>query len=303
MQIPAAVVAAIKATAGYDEYPVTGLDIFDLPILKTRVLQFDSGATLQFSQINAPFLAICAQKIIFRGPAPQATITRALGAAAVSGIPGAVGVRGKDGARGGALGTSGTPGASGTAGQSLTLPMFYLFTEGLVTQANIPIEWIDLSLILPGVDGGAGGPGGTGGDGGAGAQGQPGRDAGLSCAQPPTPGGAGGSGGVGGAGGSGGNGSDGGNVVYSGPASALAQLEFIRVVNGGGKPGPGGLHGNGGRGGAGGQPGTNTIFCPPAPLGQLGRNGVDGADGASGLAGRKGVVSLAPCPDLSDLFS
>jgi hypothetical protein len=301
--IPSNVLAAIQAAAACDLYAVTGTENYDSTILKTGELQFDSGAMLQLTQVDAPFLVICARQVLFRGAQPKATITCAMNATALAGNPGKVGTQGQRGGPNGELGADGGPGAPGTPGQSRALPIIYFLTEQLVAQPGVPVNWTDFCLSVGGIDGGAGGPGGNGGDGGAGGPGRAGKDGLLSCEVSATSGGIGGRGGTGGPGGPGGNGSDGASLVYVGPDAALAQMSFVKVINTGGNPGVGGTRGRGGTGGQGGPSGAGTNFCVPSNPGYNGPNGVDGADGVSGQAGQKGTISLISRPDLSDLFS
>ena len=303
MDIPPEVINALQASTASDLYPVTGSESYDSAILKTGILQFDSGAILRLTRLDVPFLIICARQILLRGPAPHATITRDMGIVAKTGAFGANGVRGTDGARAGMGGAHAAGGSAGMPGQSDALPPLYIFMEEMVAHPQAPSEWLDFWLLMPGIGGGAGGVGGSGGDGGVGAAGTPGKDGLLACEVRPGDGGNGGAGGPGSAGGAGGNGSDGGQLVYVGPDTARAQMSWIKVVNIGGAGGQGGARGRGGAGGHGGSPGTNTAYCPPGRNGFAGPNGIDGVDGPSGQPGKKGIVSLVVRVSLDDLYA
>jgi len=303
MDIPPAVITALQAVTASDLYPVSGTESYSLPILKTRILQFDSGAVLRLARLDVPFIIICAQQILLRGPAPRATITRDTGVVAKTGAAGAPGARGVAGERQGMAGANATGGSPGAPGQSAQLPPLYLFMEEMVAHPKAPVEWLDFWLLMAGIDGGAGGAGGYGGDGGPGAAGSPGKDGVFGCDARPGDGGAGGAGGAGSAGGAGGNGSDGGQLIYVGPDAALDQMSWIKVVNTGGAAGQGGARGRGGAGGHGGPPGANTAYCPPGRNGFSGQNGIDGIDGASGQPGNKGSVSLVARVSLDDLYA
>ena len=106
-------------------------------------------------------------------------------------------------------------------------------------------------------------------------------------------------GGVGGAGGNGGNGAD---LVLAGPQTALEQMSFIKIANGGGHGGAGGKGGHGGVGGRGGAAGSS-------PMGPQGRQGLDGSmgrsgiDGSAGISGNKGTVTLVVQASLDNLFA
>ena len=309
MDIPANVLAAVKAAPTLDLFPVTGTELFSGQVLKTRVLQFDSGAVLRLTRLDAPFLIICARQIFLRGQAPHGTITREMSVVPRGGTPGAVGANGKNGVpaqqpkaggppQQGMAGGNGAAGSAGGPGQAGQLPPLYLFAEQMLGHPHAPVEWLDLWLLMPGIDGGAGGPGGNGGNGGDGGPGGPGGQ-----------GGNGGVGGPGGAGGAGGNGSDGGQLIYAGPKAALEQMSWIKVVNTGGLGGQGGPHGRGGIGGFGGPPGPGGVSGPPGPGGVpgmpgiRGNMGIDGVDGPSGQPGRKASVSLVLRDSLDDFYA
>ena len=80
MDIPANVLAAVKAAPTLDLFPVTDTELFSGQVLKTRVLQFDSGAVLRLTRLDAPFLIISARQILLRGEVPHGTITRDMSA-------------------------------------------------------------------------------------------------------------------------------------------------------------------------------------------------------------------------------
>ena len=50
MDIPSNVLAAVKAAPTLDLFPVTDTELFSGQVLKTRVLQFDSGAVLHVTR-------------------------------------------------------------------------------------------------------------------------------------------------------------------------------------------------------------------------------------------------------------
>jgi hypothetical protein len=296
MEVPAEVINALKASIASDLYPVTGTESYGLSVLKTRVLQFDSGAVLSLTKLDAPFLIICARQILLRGPAPRATITRDTNVVSKDGAAGANGAPKMDAplpaqpAPGPGLdGAPGAAGAPGTPGQSLQVPSLYLFVEQIVGHPHAPVEWLDLWLLMSGIDGGGGGAGGNGGNGGRGGRGGSG-----------GAGGNGGVGGEGGAGGAGGNGSDGGRLVYVGPEAGLEQMSWIKVVNTGGLGERGGVHGSGGPGGPGGPSGPT---AGPNMAGRNGNSGADGIDGPNGQPGRKGSVSLVSRASLDDFYA
>jgi hypothetical protein len=303
MDIPANVLAAVKAAPTLDLFPVTDTELFSGQVLKTRVLQFDSGAVLRLTRLDAPFLIISARQILLRGEVPHGTITRDMSVVSKGGTAGASGANGKNGAlpaprpgtggppQQGMAGGDGAAGSAGGPGQAGQLPPVYLFVEQILGHPHAPVEWLDLWLLMPGIDGGAGGPGGNGGFGGAGGPGGPGGN-----------GGRGGVGGPGGPGGVGGNGSDGGQLIYVGPEAALEQMSWIKVVNTGGAGGQGGVHGSGGIGGLGGPPGPSTPTTMPG-VGLRGNMGIDGVDGQNGQPGRKGSVSLVLRDSLDDFYA
>ena len=303
MDIPDKVLAAVKSAAVHDLFPVTGTESYAQPILKTRILQFDSGATLRLSRMDAPFLAICTRQILLRAPDMRSIITRDLEANAPAGAPGLAGKNGANGNQDGTHGQDGTSGSAGAPGQTVSLPALYLFAEEISGQVGSPVAGFDLELIFPGIGGGAGGAGGAGGDGGHGGPGRPGVDGALNCAQPAGDGGTGGNGGNGGPGGPGGAGTDGAALVYIGPEAVLKQLAWAKVLNVGGQGGPGGEGGGGGKAGPGGNPGLATKFCPAGGAGLSGHAGVLGTVGAVGSPGNKGTVSLILRPSLDDLFA
>src|SRR5258708_22696037 len=183
MSIPNAVVAAIKAQTSFGLFPVTGTESFSGQCLKTKILQFDSDATLRLTRMDLAFLVICARQILLRAPAVRAVITRDFGVSAISVAAGATGTSGANGAARGANGTDGAHGSAGSAGQTIQLPQIYLLVEDILVHPYGPVEWFDLSIVVPGVDGAPGGTGGNGGNGGAGAPGVIGDGGGIRARQ------------------------------------------------------------------------------------------------------------------------
>jgi hypothetical protein len=300
MSVPDAVVAAIKAQASLDLFPVTGTETFSAQCLKTKILQFDSGATLRLSRLDLPFLVISARLVLLRAPLVRATITRDLGVSAISGASGVGGTSGINGAAG-ANGIDGANGAAGSAGHTRQLPPIYLLVEDILVQPDGPVNWFDLSIVVSGVDGASGGTGGSGGNGGAGGPGVA-AVGGGGIAIPP---GNGGRGGTGGAGGSGGQGGDGGALIYVGPQVALDKMSWIKVMNTGGQGGPGGKGGHGGSGGLGGPAPVmppNLLQAPAVP-GLVGISGNPGLDGPAGPAGIKGTVTVVIQSSLDNFYS
>jgi hypothetical protein len=311
MDIPAEVHSAVKAAPTWDLFPVTGTELFSGQVLKAHKLQFDSGATLQLTRLDLPFLAICTNQILLRAPAVRSNILRNPNFAAADGVAGSSGSAGSSGFAGvpwgaataGGIGQDGTAGTNGGPGGTATLPPLYLFAEEVLIHPGSPMTWFDLALDFSGVRGGAGGAGGPGGSGGNGGKGAPGKSTGFACSSEPGNGGNGGNGGGGGGGAAGGHGSDGGTLFYVGPQTGLDQLAWVKVMNRGGAGGPGGKGGHGGTGGLGGSSGTKTTFCYGGHSGYGGVDGVNGPDGLSGTAGMKGAVRLIVQPSLAELFS
>ena len=156
MDIPDKVLAAVKSAAVHDLFPVTGTESYAQPILKTRILQFDFGATLRLSRMDAPFLAICTRQILLRAPDMRSIITRDLRPMLRRGLPAWPGRTAPTGIQDGMHGQDGTPGSAGAPGQTASLPALYLFAEEISGQAGSPVAGFDLELLFPGMGWGCG---------------------------------------------------------------------------------------------------------------------------------------------------
>ena len=296
MSLPNNVLAVIKSQTSLGLFPICGTETYAGQCLKTKILQFDSDSTLRLTRMDLPFLVICARQILLRAPLVRATVTRDFSVSATPGSFGTSGAPIPNATKTGANGSDGIHGTAGGAGGTLQLPKLYLLVEDILIHPGAPIDWFDLSILMPGADGGPGGPGGFGG---RGADGGPGAIA-AGKAVPP---GNGGRGGTGGPGGTGGQGGDGASLTYIGPQSALDKMSWIKVVNTGGQGGPGGKGGSGGGAGQGGPVPASTPGSPVITPGLSGIYGNSGVDGAAGSPGSKGTVSLILQPSLDSFFS
>jgi hypothetical protein len=308
------VINAIKEARASDLFPVSGTERYASQILKTNTLQFDSGASLILTRTDVPFVAICARRILLRAPDVRGTISRDVAMTGEGGESGQAGLEGIPGAPGqpfsanpdGGAGADGADGGPAADGRPATLPTVYFFGEQIRNQSGAPVQFQDLALVFPGIDGGEGGAGGDGGSGGPGGQGGHGWSSPPQCVseQRAGHGGNGGRGGRGGAGGNGADGGDGATLIYVGPRTALEQFAWIKVVNGAGRGGAGGRGGRGGQGGVGGRGWRQTH--PGCPSGRNGVDGIEGRpgrDGRAGAPGNKGTVTLITRASLDDLFS
>ncbi len=309
--IPLNVIDEIKAAPALDVFPVTSTEIFGEKILKVDQLLLDVGAVLELSALDEDFLAIVAKEIRFRAPEERAIIRRQF--TGVDAGTGANGARGRDGQtpgkaprkNNGHRGEDGGSGGSGNAGETRHLPDIYVFTNAIKEiDRNDPPYFVDMGLIMPGIDGGDGGIGGDGGNGGNGGSGGDGVDSLIDCKGGPGDGGRGGNAGLGGRGGDAGNGGDGANVIYVASPDAMNLLSATKVVNRPGQAGRPGLGGRPGREGAGGPRGGRTFYC------HGGRRGSDGVvpnpwtlgPGEEGEGGKKGSVSRVPVVSIDDLY-
>lgn len=298
-----------KAVANAERIKIFNVsdETLEQPIVRADRIVFESGAKLRIPESNWPYVVLWADELLFASPQARATIYRDLEWEAQDGSSGAAGANkptaGRSG-RHGRRGDQGGPGGTGKPGASVELPELYIITNKVVVQDGSVPDFVNLKILVPGVDGGTGGAGGRGGNGGAGGPGLRGASGGIGCRRGPGNGGHGGDGGPGGRGGDGGAGGDGGDVVYFGPQAAIDVLQFSGVVNIPGEPGNAGQpgpHGNPGKGGprgarpgpcGGGRRGRNGSIPSPANLGR----------GNIGEAGSKGSTTAYIVKKIDDLL-
>jgi len=266
---------------------------FDKQILRADEIVFAPNSTLELTNMDYDWIILIADKIKFTAPLKKATIKRGFEIYASDGDKGEQGLNGNNGSGTGSNGTNGQDGKKGGKGNTKQLPNIYIVTNQVTSQkSNLAPDYINLKLILPGIDGGRGGIGGEGGDGGNGTKGVKGANGVVDCRRGGGDGGNGGNAGKGGQGGDSGNGGDGANIVFIGTDSALEVLSYSIIINTGGdsgipgRPGQVGFSGNGGAGGDG------TFYCSGGDAGRKGLipNPKNNGIGQLGEEGSKGKI-------------
>lgn len=254
-------------------------------VIKTEKLDFSSGSSLVFYNLDYPWIVLYADLLLLNGPAQ---IRRGEN----------IDLTGDDGDNGfnagqtttsyGSSGSSGGDGRQGKDGKSQKIPVLYIFVKEINFKGPI-FQAVDIqnnfSIHMDGYDGGAGGNGGDGGYGTNGRQGEPAKKSWVpfDCLSGPGHGGRGGNGGRGGIPGIGGDGSDGGRIYMF---VGQQQENYFSVINCSLEPG---RKGNNGR---------------PGKSGAFGKGGAEGElEGSCRSSGRRGAdgVSLPVCgiPDVT----
>ena len=299
--------AAMRAAEFRSAFNVSGHVRYPGNVIKATLVTFSTESMLEFTDVDAPFWAIVAEKLVFEG---EATVSRNRDYALPTPDPafdGSLG-QGYGGRSGCCHGRAGHPGANGGDGRvgfSKHLPCFLVIAESVEVRGDTRPE--DIRVNLRGIDGGKGGKGGKGGDGG---QGEAGADAswgGFRCRRTQRDGGNGGAAGSGGRGGNGGHGGRGSDVLFIGPRSAGETFMSFQIRNKGGKPGSEGEPGGSGSPGAGGDRGhARGRLCfrsaQPGARGAYGSRGAPGSSGDWGAAGAKGIVAVTDEDGMADFF-
>ena len=285
-------------------FNVSGTVQYSTNVVKADVVTFNEGSILEFMDVDVPFWAIVAQRLVFRGG--DATIARNL--SYIVG-PQADGPDGPDGqsyndrssgtGRDGGDGGEGRPGLKGI---TKNLPCLLIITN--------TVEFVDAEpglvfLRLDGINGGRGGNGGKGGDGGNGQAGANASQRLLECAREAKDGGDGGDGGVGGRAGDGGDAGSGGDVVFVGRRAdgvAFMSMQILNEPGSPGEPGASGREGERGRGGDDGSRVSRPLCTGSADDGEDGMPGARGGPGTRGNDGRRGREQIVAVADLSPFF-
>ena len=243
----------IRDASHRDAFNVSGYARYPGNIIWADEVRFSPKSTLEFTNLNAPFWAIVARKLIFEEG--EIAITRSTSyvvEAAKNGSHGESGIEGsrKTGWLNGRHGHHGDSGRSGSAGMDgasgKSVPCLIIIAQ------TVQLLQPTVSVNLDGFDGGRGGNGGNGGNGGDGERGRKGASSALRCERQCGNGGNGGHAGSGGAAGAGGNGGDGGDFVFIGNRRDGMRIMSLPIRNAGGtggKPGTPGKAGIAGRGG------------------------------------------------------
>lgn len=295
---------AVKDAPTVDVFNVSGHVSYTENIIKAHLVTFTAGSTLEFMNVDAPFWAIVAEKLVFQGE--KSTITRKTSHTIPTPEPRAQGYNGPSYGRSdccdGRKGGTGGEGTQGRKGGSEDLPCLLVIAQ-TVELRNVDPDTI--SVWLQGIDGGRGGNGGRGGDGG---KGEGGANASWKvfkgCQVIAQSGGDGGDGGKGGRAGDGGDGGRGGDLIFIGNRDDGERFMGFRIFNEDGQPGQPGEPGDPGSPGSGGDRGhRNGRPCgskqEPGDRGQPGQLGQQGTVGNPGQRGQEQIIVI---PDLSFLF-
>jgi len=295
-QLTEEMIKKINLTDKQGIYSVAEVVKFDQQVLRADELVFSPNSVLELTNLDYDYILIVANKIKFTAPLKKATIKRAFDVFAENGTDGNLGSNGVSGTTGGKNGSDGTNGGigqKGGKGKTKQLPKIYIITNEVTSQAsNQALDYINLKLLFPGIDGGSGGNGGRGGNGGNGGNGRKSSSGAFDCKRG---GGDGGNGGLAGKGGQGGDGGDGGNgadIFFIASDSAMEILSYSVVINTGGDSVAAGLPGAIGFPGFGGGAGAGSIHCSGGDSGANGKNPVplNEGNGQSGKEGAKGKI-------------
>ena len=293
-----------SVTAEKNTLVITGHKAQDKNILRADSLVFSADSTLEFTNVDAPFWAIVAQRIEFQGS--NVTITRSRNYTIDQRKRGPAGANGGNGhgwsnGRNGSRGRDGQHGRHGAKGWSKALPCLLILAETVHAKQ----EYRDtIRIELEGITGGRGGDGGNGGNGGNGNNGRSSASTVIECRRDPGNGGDGGDAGNGEAAGDGGDGGVGGDLLFLGDEEAGKTIMTFQIRNGGGTGGEPGNPGLPGRPGRGGRRGSREGWCQSVK--RNGRDGISGYPGPSGKRGAPGqkggeqVVVIDDMPLLSD---
>jgi hypothetical protein len=288
-ELPEEVRAALSSTPTVVEIlSVRGTERFDGQILKVDELVLQRGAILEFSNLDAPWVALVVRRVRIVDPATMSVFRRDLavtsGQNGAAGTPGAAGSDGHREGRNGTDGTAGTPGGNGAHGQTRHLPTVYIVVERLERASSpTPLRDAQLTFSFAGLRGGNGGPGGAGGRGGRGGNGRDASTGATGCKHSAGNGGNGASGGRGGNGGNGAAGGNGASLVFVSTQAGADLLSAAAILNDGAEPGRGGASGAGGDRGRFGDGGSRSGYCRS--------RGHDGGWGSPGAAGTPGSNS------------
>jgi hypothetical protein len=309
--LPNDLMAAIQQRDVIQILAVNGTEVVDGQILSVNELIVQPGGTIEFANMDYPWIAIMADRMRIVDPLASTTIRRNLeivpqhGANGAKGANGSQGRNGGNGHRTGDRGGNGAIGGNGVPGQTKKIPTLYLIA-GSVENARTgqALQSLDIAYNFPGIDGGNGGNGGNGGVGGGGGRGQNG-SAGFpqGCRRGPGGGGNGGNGGAGGNGASNAPGSDGAKLVFISTRQGVDALSLGNIQNIGGKSGKPGAAGKAGRGGG---LGGSCAYPAPCSRNSSGADGRRGRDGSPGVAiqadGKRGKVEAIILDDIATLF-
>ncbi len=293
----------IIAADTLEVFNISGNVRFAGSVLKADHVVFTENSVLELLDTDAPFWAIVADTLTFRGNGIQ--IIRSADysieqSEAGSGGTNGLAYYGRNGNGDGRAGGSGGNGSPGARGNAKELPCLFVLAGRLeVIRVEEPVV-----LRLPGIDGGRGGNGGPGGDGGRGEDGANASGSPL-CRREPRDGGAGGDAGDGGRAGDGGAGGRGGDVIFVGDLADGREFMSFTILNEGGAGGSPGLAGSPGKSGQGGDRGhRNGRPCfRSSSHGAAGASGKAGSQGQAGETGVRGTEQIVVIEDLSFLFS
>ncbi|MGZ0703535.1 hypothetical protein [Pseudomonas piscis] len=308
--LPPEIAKAIKdAPLTRTIYPVSGEESFTGQILKADELVFQQDSRLVLKSLEAPWIVIAAKKWKFLKPNSPTKIERDRYVSVQNGADGDTGPNGANGTgevnRQGNPGAPGLPGGPGTDGESKNLPVIYLIAGEISSPDGEPKPgFINLNLIVRGINSGSGGKGGLGGNGGKGAPGKEGATSAFDCKEGPGRGGRGGNAGQGGQGGQGGNGGNGADIVIVSTQAGLELFSYANIVNAGGQGGSAGVPGRVGVYGAGGRAAGSNGWCKPGQPGAVGEypDPISLGTRGDGAEGAKGSVTAIQVTDVSDLL-
>lgn len=260
------VAAVVDAAASVGTVlPITGIYQTSGQVVKADMIVFQGDSTLEFTNLNYPFVVIETDRLRFQAPYDVATITR------LRNVP-----------------------AAGP-GQTITMPKLIIRAKK-VEAVGYTQDYQNFKVVIDmsGVKGSDGHQGAQGPQGPAGADGRNGSDGPAYCKSGAGDGKDGGQGGPGYPGQNGGNGSNGGDVELISDSAGISLLTLADIRNRGGEGGKGGPGGPGGAGGPGGSGGKKSHFCGRGEKGRQGPTGPTGPRGKDGQRGTAGTITFSP---------